>query len=161
MVVIRRGFLSLGWDHLQTSSGVHFNILFFQPCTNILFVANKPWSTAMANRRCLAMTFRALDNRTSTLYIEGNKIGRFPSCSKSNFSQLHTDKRFQYFDRSSYISLINLDLLDAILFLGPRRFGKSLTVSMWEYFPVIQHRVQYNEIFKVCGTCSFAIQKLY
>jgi len=145
MVFIRRGFLSLGWGHLQTSSGVHFYFFFFQPCTNILFVANKPWSTAMANRRCRAMTLGALDKRTSTLCIEGNKIGRFPSCSKSNFSQLRTDKGFQYLDRSSYICLINLDPLGAIPFLGLRHCGKSLTVSMWDYFPTIQHRVQYNE----------------
>lgn len=158
---MRRGFLSLGLGCLQTSMGAHFYFPFFPPYTNILFVANKPWSTAMANRRCLAMTSVGLDKAESTLRIKGNKITKFPRCSESNFCKLRADTRFAYFDKTSYISRLDSDLSRAILFLRPRRFGKSLTVSMLEYFHGIQHRDKYDELFKVGLTCSIAIEQLY
>ncbi|PUU73573.1 AAA-ATPase-like domain-containing protein [Tuber borchii] len=80
----------------------------------------------MSNRSCLAITSLSLAKRQSTLQINGNKITKFPRCNESNLFKLRTDKRFSYFDRSRYISVFNTDLSDAILFLRPKRFGKSL-----------------------------------
>ncbi|RPA90761.1 hypothetical protein L873DRAFT_1820592 [Choiromyces venosus 120613-1] len=57
-------------------------------------------------------------------------------------------KGFAYFDRSRYLSVLDSIRADAILFLRPRRFGKSITLSMLEHFHGIQHRDQYDELFQ-------------
>jgi hypothetical protein len=43
-----------------------------------------------------------------------------------------------YFDRTRYISVLE-DLDKCILFCRPRRFGKSLTMSMLEHFHGLQY----------------------
>lgn len=84
-----------------------------------------------------------------TLVIQGDKIVSFPRCSESNFSSLRNNKHFAYFDRTGYISV--LDSIDntALLFLRPRRFGKSLTISMLEHFHGIRYKAEYDMLFKV------------
>ncbi|PWW72054.1 hypothetical protein C7212DRAFT_337270, partial [Tuber magnatum] len=77
-------------------------------------------------------------------------IQAFPRCSESNFSELRVNKRFAYFDRTRYISVLDSVDARAILFLRPRRFGKSLTLSMLEHFHGVQHRAQYDQLFKLC-----------
>ncbi|RPA91704.1 hypothetical protein L873DRAFT_270356 [Choiromyces venosus 120613-1] len=83
-----------------------------------------------------------------SLRIKGNKLEAFPRCSESNFSKLHGNKRFAYFDRTRYVSVLDSIDARAILFLRPRRFGKSLTLSMLQHFHGLQHRDQYDELFQ-------------
>jgi hypothetical protein len=54
-----------------------------------------------------------------------------------------------YFDRTRYISILN-DLDTFILFCRPRRFGKSLTISMLEHFHGLQYADDHREFYKVC-----------
>ncbi|RPB01509.1 hypothetical protein L873DRAFT_1803211, partial [Choiromyces venosus 120613-1] len=61
---------------------------------------------------------------------------------------LRGNKRFAYFDRTRYVSVLDSIDARAILFLRPRRFGKSLTLSMLQHFHGIQHRDQYDELFQ-------------
>ncbi|RPA91673.1 hypothetical protein L873DRAFT_1818968, partial [Choiromyces venosus 120613-1] len=70
----------------------------------------------------------------SSLRINSDTIEAFPRCSESNFSALRADKGFVYFDRTRYLSTLDSIRVRAILFLRPRRFGKSLTLSMLEHF---------------------------
>ncbi|KAF8540982.1 hypothetical protein BDD12DRAFT_830739, partial [Trichophaea hybrida] len=54
------------------------------------------------------------------------------------FLELRT-KGVAYFDRTRYITTID-SCDEALLFLRPRRFGKSLTLSMLHYFHGVEHK---------------------
>ncbi|RPB03671.1 hypothetical protein L873DRAFT_1800155 [Choiromyces venosus 120613-1] len=102
-----------------------------------------------ANARGLS-TARLLPQKQqkSSLRIASDTIEAFPRCSVSNFSKLRANKRFAYFDRTKYVPVLDSIDADVILFLRPRRFGKSLTLSMLEHFHGVEHRAQYGELFK-------------
>jgi Predicted AAA-ATPase len=53
-----------------------------------------------------------------------------------------------YFDCTKYILNIENIRAEALLFLRPRRFGKSLIVSMMGYFHGIQYRDDYAMLFE-------------
>ncbi|RPA92487.1 hypothetical protein L873DRAFT_190163 [Choiromyces venosus 120613-1] len=100
------------------------------------------------NPRGLSTTTLGPDKQGKcSLRIKGNKLEAFPRCSESNFSDLRRNNSFAYFDRTRYVSVLDSIHARAILFLRPRRFGKSLTLSMLQHFHGIQHRDQYDELF--------------
>ncbi|RPA95774.1 hypothetical protein L873DRAFT_1301258 [Choiromyces venosus 120613-1] len=100
------------------------------------------------NPRGLSTTTLGPDKQGKcSLRIKGNKLEAFPRCSESNFSNLRRNNSFAYFDRTRYVSVLDSIHARAILFLRPRRFGKSLTLSMLQHFHGIQHRDQYDELF--------------
>ncbi|RPA89499.1 DUF1703-domain-containing protein [Choiromyces venosus 120613-1] len=101
------------------------------------------------NPRGLSTTTLGPDKQGKcSLRIKGNKLEAFPRCSESNFSDLRRNNSFAYFDRTRYVSVLDSIHARAILFLRPRRFGKSLTLSMLEHFHGIQYRDQYDELFQ-------------
>jgi hypothetical protein len=55
-----------------------------------------------------------------------------------------------YFDKTQYIPMLE-ESGRVHLLCRPRRFGKSLTVSMLRYFHGVEFRSKYDELFKVCG----------
>src|SRR2546423_3379316 len=84
----------------------------------------------------------------SSLIINGD-LEHFRSGSK-DFSHLLRKEGQAYFDRTGYIfKLHKLD--DSILFCRPRRFGKSLTVSMLEHFHGLQYADEHQSLYKVCN----------
>jgi hypothetical protein len=86
-----------------------------------------------------------------TIELEARGIGeltRFP-LSKSDFSKVRRLPGFAYFDKTEYISVLE-NGTDVQLLCRPRRFGKSLTVTMLRYFHGFQFRKQYDKLFKVC-----------
>ena len=72
----------------------------------------------------------------------------FPQDSHSDFGEIRSDLKLAYFDRTSYISV--LDPLDkrVVLFLRPRRFGKSLTLSMLKHFHGVEYLAEFVQISK-------------
>lgn len=54
---------------------------------------------------------------------------------------------FYYIDKTSFIEKIE-DEASFLFFLRPRRFGKSLTISMLEYYYDIYYKEEFEEIFK-------------
>ena len=54
-----------------------------------------------------------------------------------------------YIDKTQFI--VPISQLKAPLLCRPRRFGKSLTVGMLEYFHGVEHGRQYEKLFTVCG----------
>jgi len=89
---------------------------------------------------------------SSKLVVSG-ELTRFP-LSKSNFSDIRGLPGLAYFDKTEYISELQ-DGTDVQLFCHPKRFGKSLTVTMLRHFHGFQFRKQYNKLFKVCGCRMF------
>jgi Predicted AAA-ATPase len=85
---------------------------------------------------------------SSKLLLSG-KLKRFPF-SISNFSEIH-EPGVVYFDKTEYIAELE-NGTDVQLLCRPRRFGKSLTVTMLRCFHGFQFRNQYDQLFKVCGT---------
>jgi hypothetical protein len=84
----------------------------------------------------------------STLVVSG-ELEKF-SLSKSNFRDIRQEPGMAYFDKTGYI--VELENGTAVqLVCRPRRFGKTLTVTMLRCFHGFQFRNQYDKLFKVCG----------
>ena len=66
-----------------------------------------------------------------------------------SFSTLLRKEGQAYFDRTRYISVLH-ELDTSILFCRPRRFGKSLTVSMLEHFHGLQYTEEHQSLYQVC-----------
>ena len=84
----------------------------------------------------------------SSLTING-KLRQFYS-GVDIFSKLLKREGQAYFDRTRYISTL-YDMHTRILFCRPRRFGKSLTVSMLEHFHGLQYADEHQSLYKVCS----------
>ncbi|KAG0136190.1 hypothetical protein HOY82DRAFT_625829 [Tuber indicum] len=80
--------------------------------------------------------------------MSGEKIAGFSRGKYSNFAHLRKTKGYAYFDRTKYIRLLDSPANDIIVFLRPRRFGKSLTLSMLEHFYSVRHKAKYDTLFK-------------
>jgi Predicted AAA-ATPase len=64
---------------------------------------------------------------------------------QSNFTGV-IEKGYFYQDRTAYIRELE-DAPTYIFYLRPRRFGKSLFVSMLEHYYALEHREQFNKLF--------------
>src|SRR5271155_1731092 len=85
-----------------------------------------------------------IDN--STLMI--NNTLRYFESQGANFSKLLRTKGQAYFDRTRYISVL-AEINEPILFFRPRRFGKSLTVSMLDHFHGLQYTEEHQSFYEV------------
>jgi Predicted AAA-ATPase/PD-(D/E)XK nuclease superfamily len=66
---------------------------------------------------------------------------------KSNFKDL-IGEGFFYQDRSMYIRRLEEETAGLIFYLRPRRFGKSLFVSMLRYYYGLEHKDKFEAIFE-------------
>jgi len=82
----------------------------------------------------------------SSLIIK-DKLSKFKS--STDFASILEMEGRAYFDRTRYISVLNAYEEEPILFLRPRRFGKSLTVDMLEHFHGLQYRDEHKSLYKV------------
>ncbi|CAG8665636.1 9308_t:CDS:2, partial [Paraglomus brasilianum] len=87
------------------------------------------------------------DLNTSTLVFNG-RFRAFPTNDKSDFLKLRSQSGLAYFDRTGYISVLSSYGADVLLFLRPRRFGKSLALSMLTCFHGVEHKNNYDILFK-------------
>jgi Predicted AAA-ATPase len=83
----------------------------------------------------------------STLTINGDLRDFDPT--GANFGRILGEQGQVYFDRTRYISVLDR-FKKPILFLRPRRFGKSLTVNMLEHFHGLQYMDAHKSIYQVC-----------
>jgi hypothetical protein len=90
--------------------------------------------------------------------VVSGELERFP-LGVSDFSDIRRLPGLAYFDKTEYIPVIE-DGSVSQLVCRPRRFGKSLTVSMLQYFHGFQFRNQYDQLFKVCGCRMLLVQDL-
>jgi hypothetical protein len=81
--------------------------------------------------------------------VISGELEKFP-LSKSNFSEIRRRPGVAYFDKTEYIAELE-NGTDVQLLCRPRRFGKTLTVTMLRCFHGFQFRNQYDKLFKVCG----------
>lgn len=90
---------------------------------------------------------------SSKLVVSG-KLEKFP-LGNTNFRDIRNFPGLAYFDKTSYIAVIAEASPDVQLLCRPRRFGKSLTISMLRSFHGVEFRDRYDELFKVCGRDMF------
>ncbi|MCK6605865.1 MAG: ATP-binding protein [Ignavibacteriaceae bacterium] len=64
----------------------------------------------------------------------------------ANFESLVLDNGY-YVDKTEFIQKLEGLNFPNLFFLRPRRFGKSLTLSMLEYYYGIQHKGKFNKLF--------------
>lgn len=65
---------------------------------------------------------------------------------KSNFKDIIVEKYF-YQDHSAYIRKLEDETSGLLFYLRPRRFGKSLFVSMLRYYYGLEHKERFFELF--------------
>ena len=82
--------------------------------------------------------------------IVNGKLKHFRSGLDGNFSNLLRREGQAYFDRTRYIFKLH-ELDNSMLFCRPRRFGKTLTVSMLEHFHGLQYAGEHQSLYKVCN----------
>ena len=90
---------------------------------------------------------------SSKLVVSG-ELEKFP-LGLSDFSNIRQLPGFAYFDKTEYIPVLE-NGPPVQLVCRPRRFGKSLIVSMLQYFHGFQFRNEYDQLFKVCLSARFA-----
>ncbi|OCK88579.1 DUF1703-domain-containing protein [Cenococcum geophilum 1.58] len=81
---------------------------------------------------------------SSKLVVLG-ELDKFP-LGVSNFRKIREFPGLAYFDKTSYIPVIARGP-PVQLFCRPRRFGKSLTISMLQYFHGVEFRKKYDQLF--------------
>lgn len=95
---------------------------------------------------------REIKGKATLVTDSDGRILSFPTGDESNFSQLRTTKGSAYFDRTKYITILEHMNSRATVFLRPRRFGKSLTLTMLESFHDEKQKEEYDLLFKVCSS---------
>jgi len=90
----------------------------------------------------------ARQSPSSKLVVSG-ELREFP-LSRSNFSEIRRYPGMAYFDKTEYIAELEHGSHVQLL-CRPRRFGKTVTVSMLRYFHGFRFRDQYDKLFKACG----------
>jgi len=95
---------------------------------------------------------------SSKLVVSG-ELDKFP-LGFSNFRKIREFPGLAYFDKTSYIPVIARGP-PVQLFCRPRRFGKSLTISMLQYFHGVEFRKKYDQLFKVYGRKMLFAYNLY
>ncbi len=65
---------------------------------------------------------------------------------ESNFKRLIEDGFF-YQDRTMFISQLETDTSSFLFYLRPRRFGKSLFVTMLHYYYGLEHKERFEQLF--------------
>jgi Predicted AAA-ATPase/PD-(D/E)XK nuclease superfamily len=64
----------------------------------------------------------------------------------SNFETMIKEAYF-YQDRTAYIGKLEDNTAPYLFFLRPRRFGKSLFITMLHYYYGVEHKAQFSELF--------------
>jgi len=81
--------------------------------------------------------------------VKGGELKYFESVA-ADFPRILTTEGQAYFDRTRYISVLET-FNKPILFFRPRRFGKSLTISMLDHFHGLQYAREHQSFYKVCN----------
>ena len=82
---------------------------------------------------------------------------KFSPDAERDFCDLRITTSYYKYDRTKYISILESVGSDVLLFLRPPGFGKTLTLSMLEYFHDVRRQHLYKVLFEVCGSYRILI----
>ncbi|KAG0305521.1 hypothetical protein BGZ98_004001 [Dissophora globulifera] len=110
----------------------------------------RKWLSSEVNGRIVRPRLAAAlyDSREASMTFRKDDFKGFPLNDKRSFEAIRTNLQYAYFDRTRYISVLESFLEDVLLFLRPRRFGKSLFLSTLAHFHGVEHEQNYKELFQ-------------
>jgi hypothetical protein len=160
----RQGFTSSPATYLRRRCCIRlphsFNMLtvgslsigLYRRCTVLMSLslsnASLRWRHALRMQIPLAPYCTSSTTQSNSKLVVSGKPERFIT-GISDFGKIRT-LNSPYFDKTQYIPMLE-ESSDVQLLCRPRRFGKSLTISMLRYFYGVEFRSKYDELFKVCG----------
>ncbi|MDR2168793.1 MAG: ATP-binding protein, partial [Planctomycetaceae bacterium] len=65
----------------------------------------------------------------------------------ANFKSVRTEKNYVYVDKTRFIELLENESNDSKIFIRPRRFGKSLFISMLSYYYDVNYADEFEQLF--------------
>ncbi|KAF9176761.1 hypothetical protein BGZ50_009714 [Haplosporangium sp. Z 11] len=110
----------------------------------------RKWFFAEADGRAVRPRLETVhyDSRTASLVLNEQDFKGFPLNDKRSFEAVRADSRYAYFDRTRYISVLESFLESVLIFLRPRRFGKSLFLSTLAHFHGVENKQNYKALFQ-------------
>ncbi|KAK5822985.1 hypothetical protein F5H01DRAFT_401412 [Linnemannia elongata] len=94
------------------------------------------------------LTAALYDGREASMTLRKDDFKGFPLNDKRSFEAIRSNPQYAYFDRTGYISVLESFLESVLLFLRPRRFGKSLFLSTLAHFHGVEHKQSHKELFQ-------------
>ncbi|KAF9301974.1 hypothetical protein BGZ74_006041 [Mortierella antarctica] len=111
--------------------------------------SKRKWLSSMAGRIVKRKLETVPYNRgEASLVFSDTHFTGFPLNDKTSFESIRANPQYAYFDRTRYITELQDSREDVILFLRPRRFGKSLFVSTLAHFHGVEHLHNYAALFE-------------
>ncbi|KAF9343265.1 hypothetical protein BGX34_007009, partial [Mortierella sp. NVP85] len=86
--------------------------------------------------------------REASLVFNEQAFKGFPLNDKGDLEKIRVNPAYAYFDRTRYISVVDSFLENVLLFLRPRRFGKSLFLSTLKHFHGVENKHNYEALFR-------------
>ncbi|MDR2168801.1 MAG: AAA family ATPase, partial [Planctomycetaceae bacterium] len=65
----------------------------------------------------------------------------------ANFKSVRTEKNYVYVDKTRFIELLENESNNSKIFIRPRRFGKSLFISMLSYYYDVNYADEFERLF--------------
>ncbi|KAG0065493.1 hypothetical protein BGZ89_008264, partial [Linnemannia elongata] len=112
--------------------------------------SKRKWLSSEADGRIVRPRLAAAlyDGREASMTFRKDDFKGFPLNDKRSFEAIRTNPQYAYFDRTGYISVLESFLESVLLFLRPRRFGKSLFLSTLAHFHGVEHKQNHKELFQ-------------
>lgn len=95
------------------------------------------------------------NRRSGDLVWNEDKFNSFPSNGERDFKELRQYPEFCFFDKTAFIKDLESFRERAVVFLRPRRSGKSLALSTLAHFHGREHLPDYKPLFEVSDICLF------
>lgn len=113
--------------------------------------SKRKWLSVEADGRIVRpkLSVEPYDCRQVSLVFRKERFRGFPLNDKRDFEKIRVDPGLAYFDRTRYISELGSFQQDVLVFLRPRRFGKSLFFSTLAHFHGVEYKQNYNALFQV------------
>ncbi|KAF9368743.1 hypothetical protein CPB97_004296 [Podila verticillata] len=110
----------------------------------------RKWLSAEADRRIVRpkIPVEPYDGREASLVFRKERFRGFPLNDKRDFETIRAHSELAYFDRTRYISELGSFKEDVLVFLRPRRFGKSLFLSTLAHFHGVEYKQNYKALFQ-------------
>ncbi|MDR2761392.1 MAG: AAA family ATPase [Planctomycetaceae bacterium] len=65
----------------------------------------------------------------------------------ADFNSIRTENNYVYVDKTRFIELLEKEGAKSKIFIRPRRFGKSLFLSMLDYYYDINYKKKFKQLF--------------
>ncbi|KAG0196105.1 hypothetical protein BGX28_000135, partial [Mortierella sp. GBA30] len=112
--------------------------------------SKRKWLSSEADGRIVRqrLVTTLYDGREASMTFRKDDFKGFPLNDKRDFERIREDPELAYFDRTRYILELGSFKQDVLIFLRPRRFGKSLFLSTLAHFHGVDYKQNYKALFQ-------------